>query len=140
MSLSVNPNRFTAYSNVMFLDLLGSGYSFAASPADIPTEAKTFGAQLTLAINTLANESVLGQSLSIMLLGETTFIRSLPGLDDIKALKGIIHQSIWPELYAIGRYYGIAGVELKVYNESERIAIDSTFTSCYNYQRSGKYL
>jgi hypothetical protein len=40
----------------------------------------------------------------------------------------------------MGRYYGIAGVELKIYGESERIAIDSTFTSCYNYVRSSKFL
>lgn len=52
----------------------------------------------------------------------------------------MIHFSIWPEIYAIGRFYGIAGVELKLYTESSRIAIDSTFTSCYNYVRSAKYL
>jgi hypothetical protein len=76
----------------------------------------------------------------LLLGGEGTFVRSLPGINDIKALKGIIHLSSWPELYVIGRYYGIAGVELKIYTESERIAIDSTFTNCYNSQRSGKYL
>lgn len=140
MTLVANPNRFTNSANLMFIDLLGSGFSFAADAADLPTEAKTFGTQLTIAINTLAQESVLGQSSKIMIAGESTFIRSLPGLDDISALKGFIHLSVWPELYAIGRYYGIAGVELKIYTESERIAIDSTFTSCYNYVRSAKYL
>ncbi|CAM5999478.1 unnamed protein product [Sphagnum balticum] len=99
----------------MFLDLLGAGFSFAASPDDIPTEAKTYGQQLTLAINTFAKESVLGQSSTVVLAGDATFIRSLPGFDDINALKGIIHLSIWPELYAVGRFYGIAGVELKIY-------------------------
>lgn len=124
----------------MFLDLLGSGFSFAATAADLPTEAKTFGAQVTAAINSFAKESVLGQSSKIIIAGESTFIRSLPGMDDIAALKGLIHLSPWPELYAVGRYYGIAGVELKIYTESERIAIDSTFTSCYNYIRSAKFL
>jgi hypothetical protein len=61
-------------------------------------------------------------------------------LDDIDTLRGIIHFSAWPEIYAIGRYYGIGGVELKIYTESERIAIDTTFTSCYNYVRSSKFL
>lgn len=64
----------------------------------------------------------------------------MPGLDDIPGLKGIIHLAPWPEIYAIGRFYGIAGVELKIYTESERIAIDSTFTSCYNDVRSSKFL
>lgn len=93
-----------------------------------------------MAINTFAKESVLGQSSKVIIAGESTFIRSLPGLDDIDALKGIIHLSIWPEIYAIGRYYGIAGVELKIYTESERIAIDSTFSSCYTQIRNAKYL
>lgn len=40
----------------------------------------------------------------------------------------------------MGRYYGVAGIELKILSDSERIAIDSTFTSCYNYIRSSKFL
>jgi hypothetical protein len=110
MTLSANPNRFTNTANLMFIDLLGSGFSFTSDPSTLPTLAKVFGSQLTLAINTFAKESVLGQSSRIILAGDGTFIRSLPGLDDIIGLKGIIHLSIWPELYAIGRYYGIAGV------------------------------
>jgi hypothetical protein len=140
MTLSANPNRLTTDANVIFIDLLGSGFSFAASPNDIPTDYKTYGAQLTKAINSFVEESDLGKSSSIVILGEGTFIRSLPGIDDINALKGIIHVSIWPELYAVGRFYGIAGVELKIFGESERIAIESTFTSCYNSLRNLKFL
>lgn len=140
MTLSANPNRFTSTANLMFIDLLGSGFSFAANTADLPADAKTFGAQLTTAINTFVGESVLGKSSTIILAGEGTFIRSLPGLGDINALKGIIHLAAWPELYAVGRYYGVAGVELKIYGDSEKIAIESTFTSCYNYVRSSKWL
>ncbi len=102
----------------MFLDLPGSGFSFATDAATLPTDAKTFGTHLTTAINAFAKESVLGQSSKIILAGEGLFIRSLPGLSDITALKGIINLSIWPELYAMGRFYGIAGVELKLYTES----------------------
>lgn len=36
----------------------------------------------------------------------------------INVLSGLIHLSPWPELYAVGRYYGIAGIELKIYTEA----------------------
>jgi carboxypeptidase C (cathepsin A) len=55
MTLSANPNRLTTDANVIFIDLLGSGFSFAASPDDIPNDYKTYGAQLTKAINTFAS-------------------------------------------------------------------------------------
>jgi carboxypeptidase C (cathepsin A) len=53
LSQAQNPNTFTTYTNVMFLDLLGSGFSFAANVADIPSDAKTYGVQLEVAITTL---------------------------------------------------------------------------------------
>lgn len=98
MTLSTNPDRLTAYANTMFLDLLGSGFSFAASPNDIPIDYKTYGVQITTAINAFIKESVLGQSKTIILAGEGTFIRAVPGIDDIgiDSLKGIMHLSIWP--------------------------------------------
>jgi hypothetical protein len=140
MTLTPNVNRFTTVANLMFIDLIGSGFSFTTDVSTLPSDAKGFGSALSLAMNTLANESVLGQNKKIILAGEGTFIRSLQGLDEIGGLKGVIHLGAWPELYAMGRFYGIAGVELKIYTESERIAIDSTFTSCYNYVRSSKFL
>ena len=118
MTLSANPNRFTTSANLMFLDLFGSGFSFANNTADLPTDAKTFGVQLSVAINTFAKESVLGQSSKIVIAGEGTFIRSLIGLSDISTLKGIIHLSPWPEMYAIGQFYGVAGVDLGIYGSS----------------------
>ncbi len=124
----------------MFVDLIGSGFSFASDPNTLPSNAKGFGSTLSVAINAFAKESVLGQSSKVILAGESTFIRSLPGLDDISNLKGVMHLAIWPELYAMGRYYGTAGVELKIFGSSEQIAIDSTFTSCYNNLRSEKFL
>jgi hypothetical protein len=60
----------------------------------------------------------LGQSNVVVIAGEGTFIRSLPGLDDIDTLSGIIHISSWPELYAVSRYYGVGGVELKIFGSS----------------------
>ena len=82
---------------------------------------------------------VLGQSSILTLAGESTFIRALPGLEDISSLKGIIHMSPWPELYAVGKNYGSAGLDLGLYGSSEKIAIDSTFTTCYNNIRSSKF-
>ena len=140
MTLVQNPSRFTGSANVMFLDLLGCGFSFAADPATLPTDAKGYGQQLSSAINTFIKESALGKSETIVVAGEGTFIRSLPGLDDIDTLKGMIHLSSWSQLYAVGRYYGIAGLEMQIYGSSERIAIDSTMTTCYNNMRSQKYL
>lgn len=96
MTLSANPNRFTTTANLLFLDLLGSGFSFASNVSDLPTEAKTFGTQLTTAINTFVSESVLGKSSTIVIAGEGTFIRSLTGLGDISTLKGVIHLAAWP--------------------------------------------
>jgi hypothetical protein len=52
--------------------------------------------QITTAINIFVKESVLEQSSKIIIGEESTFIRSLAGLDDISALKGSIHFSIWP--------------------------------------------
>ena len=140
MTLEANPNRFTASANVMFLDLLGSGFSFASDPSELPSDVKGYGEILTVALNTFIKETALGQSKVVVLAGESTFIRSLSGLKDINGLSGIIHLSSWPEVYAIGRYYGIAGLELKIYAESERIAIDSTFSTCYNNIRASKFL
>jgi hypothetical protein len=51
---------------------------------------------LTFAINAFAKQSALGQSSVVVLVGEGTFLRALPGLDDIDTLSGIIHLSAWP--------------------------------------------
>jgi carboxypeptidase C (cathepsin A) len=51
MTLSPNPNRFTNAANLMFIDLPGSGFSFTTNASLLPSDAKTFGVQLTQAIN-----------------------------------------------------------------------------------------
>lgn len=54
MTTVSNPNRFTQFANVMFIDLLGSGFSFANSSNDLPTDVLTYGVQLTYSINQFA--------------------------------------------------------------------------------------
>lgn len=110
LTLADNANRVTSFANVMFLDLLGSGFSFAASAANIPKTSAGYGAMLTKALNSFIAETSLGKSKSLYLLGESTFLRSVPGLDDIDSLKGIFHIAGWFDLYGIGKYYGTAGV------------------------------
>jgi carboxypeptidase C (cathepsin A) len=69
MTTTANPNRLTQFANVMFIDLLGSGFSFANSSSDLPTDSLTFGVQLTYSINQFVKESVLGQSKTIIIVG-----------------------------------------------------------------------
>lgn len=64
----------------MFVDLLGNGFSFVSDVASFPTKSEDYGAQLTYAINTFVKQSVLGKSSVLVVAGEGTFIRSLPGL------------------------------------------------------------
>ena len=98
----------------MFLDTLGSGFSFVSTPDNLPTKAADHGKILTAAINTFINEASIGKSTQIFLLGEGIFLRSIPGLDDIDPLSGIFHVGGWPDMYALGKYYGVAGVEMKL--------------------------
>ena len=118
MSTTQNLNTVTNYANVMFIDLLGNGFSFAASTSNLPTKYEEYGVQLTYAINAFAKQSALGQSSNVVLVGESTFLRAIPGLNDIDTLTGIVHLSAWSELYAIGKYYGVAGIDLKIFTES----------------------
>lgn len=36
MTLAPNPNSFTSFTNLMFLDLPGCGFSFVADPNNLP--------------------------------------------------------------------------------------------------------
>lgn len=140
MTLAQNPNRFTSFTNLMFIDLPGCGFSFVSDPSTLPSQYQAYGSVLSDAINVFVKESILGKSSKMVMAGESTFIRALPGLGDIYALEGVIHLSAWPELYAIGRYYGIAGIELNIFGSVERISIDSTFTTCYTNLKNSKFL
>jgi hypothetical protein len=139
MSTKSNPYSLTSTSNVMFIDLLGTGFSFAANTDNLPQKYEDYGVHLTYVINQFAKESELGQSQTVVLAGEGTFLRALPGLDDIDTLSGIVHFAAWPELYAVGKYYGVAGKDMGIFGDSERFAIESTFISCYNLLNKKSY-
>jgi hypothetical protein len=82
---------------------------------------------------------MLGKSKVIVIAGEGTFLRSFSGFGDISGLSGLVHLSAWPELYAVSKYYGVAGIELKIFSNAERVAIESTLITCYNNVVAKKY-
>ncbi len=110
MTTVANPSSVTAFANVMFVDHLGNGFSFVANTSNFPTKSEDYASQLTYALNALNKESPLGRSKVIVFLGEGTFLRSLPGFGEINNFAGMVHLSAWPELYAVSRYYGVAGI------------------------------
>lgn len=80
----------------MFVDLLGNGFSFVSNTSIFPTKSEDYGLHLTYAINAFVKQSILGQSKTVVIVGEGTFIRSIVGIEDIDVLAGIIHISSWP--------------------------------------------
>lgn len=95
MTTTPNPNTATQFANLMFIDLLGNGFSFVGDIANFPTKAEDYGAHLTYAVNALIKQSVLGKVKSIVIMGEGMFVRSLTGLGDITGLSGLVHISAW---------------------------------------------
>lgn len=118
LTLSANDGRVTKFANVMFIDLLGSGFSFTTANDDLPKDSAGYGKQLTYAINAFIQQANIGKSKDIYLIGEGTFLRSIPGLDDIDPLEGIFHIGGWPDLYSLGKYYGVAGVDFGIFSNS----------------------
>lgn len=68
-SLTDNANRATQFANTMFIDLLGSGFSFASSAAAIPKSHKEHASMLSKAINSFASETNIGKSKKIYIVG-----------------------------------------------------------------------
>ena len=73
-------------------------------------------------------------------MGESNFVRALPGFGDISPLGAIVHISPWFDLYGLGKFYGSGGVEMKIFTDSERVTIESTFANCDTLQRSKKFI
>jgi hypothetical protein len=69
MTTVLNPSSVTAFANVMFVDLLGNGFSFVANTSNYPNKSEDYAGQLTYALNALNKESPLGRSKVIVFLG-----------------------------------------------------------------------
>jgi carboxypeptidase C (cathepsin A) len=69
ITLVDNPNSITQLGNAMFLDPLGSGFSFASSATAIPKTSKEYGAILTKAINSFISETNIGKSKASYIIG-----------------------------------------------------------------------
>lgn len=69
MTLAPNPHRFTSFTNLMFLDLPGCGFSFVSDPNLLPSESKAYVREFSDAVNAFVSESVLGKSSKMVLAG-----------------------------------------------------------------------
>ena len=51
--MTSTPNAYTVtnYANIMFVDLLGNGFSFVANISTFPTKYEDYGVHLAFAIN-----------------------------------------------------------------------------------------
>lgn len=116
--LADNANTLTQFANVLFVDLLGSGFSFPTTTDAIPKTSKDYGVMISRALNSFISETSLGKSKKLYIIGESTFLRTLPGFDDITPLQGFVHVSGWFDFYGTGKYYGTGGVELKIFTDS----------------------
>ena len=95
--------------------------------------------QVASALLEFKKSSELGKGKWIFV-GESSWIRAVSGFQDLDSnLIGIVSLSPWGDLYDIGKYYGVAGVELGILTAGEKNSIESTFTTCYLYLRNGKY-
>lgn len=68
-TLADNANRATQFANTMFIDLLGSGFSFASSVDAIPKTTKDHASILSKAINSFISEASIGKSSKIYIVG-----------------------------------------------------------------------
>jgi len=57
-----NPYSLTQFANTVFIDQLGSGFSFPTTPSAIPSTAQKHGSYLTSILNTFTSESALAKS------------------------------------------------------------------------------
>jgi hypothetical protein len=94
--------------------------------------------QVAAGLNEFASTVDFGKGKWI-LAGEGTWLRTIPAFNTLTNVVGIVSHSSWPELNAVGKYYGLAGVELKLFNAVERSQIENNFTTCYTNIKNGKY-
>jgi hypothetical protein len=137
LTFLVNNNTPSAYANLMFIDVLGTGFSFASDTKEIPSDYAGIAQQFGYALSQFTSQIDFGKG-KLILVGESSWIRLLPFFK-LSNIASAIALSPWTELYSIGKYYGVAGIELKIFNDSEKNAIESTFLNCYLNLKNGKY-
>lgn len=137
MTLAANNNTPSTYANLMFIDVLGTGFSFAADTKEIAGDYPTLAGQVGYALNQFAAEIDFGKG-KMVLVGESSWVRLVPFFK-LTNIAGVVALSPWTELYAIGKYYGTAGVELNIFTNAEKTSIETTFLNCYLNLKNGKY-
>lgn len=137
LTLAANNNTPSTYANLMFIDVLGTGFSFASDPKEIAADYPGLAAQVGYALNAFASEIDFGKG-QMVLVGESSWIRLVPFFK-LTNIAGVVALSPWSELYAIGKYYGAAGVELNIFTAAEKTSIESTFLNCYLNLKNGKF-
>jgi hypothetical protein len=137
MTIITNNNTPSTYANLMFIDVLGAGFSFAQDPKDIASDYAGIGQQVSYALSQFSSQIDFGKG-KLYLVGESSWIRLLPFIK-VDNVAGAIALSAWTELYAIGKYYGSAGVDMNIYSEAQKTLIDSNFLNCYLNLKNGKF-
>lgn len=139
LTLVQNPYAASNYSNLLFIDPLGVGFSIADSTANIPKTYLAMSQQVAYALKEFQKNIDFAAGKWIFI-GESSWIRSVSGLQDLDDnLIGVISLSPWGDLYDYGKYSGVAGVEMGLLSNSEKNTVESTFTTCYLYIKNGKY-
>jgi len=137
LTLAINNNTPSAYANLLFIDSLGTGFSFAADTKEIASDYATLAGQVDYALSQFTAQIDFGKG-KLYLVGESSWIRLVPFFK-LTTITGLVALSPWGELYAIGKYYGVAGIDLNVFNTAEKNTIESTFLNCYLDLKNGKF-
>ena len=118
LTLAANPNSASKYANLLFIDPLGVGFSFVNNTKDIPTSYIGMAQQITYALGEIKKNVDFGKGKWIFV-GESTWIRTIYGFQNLDDnLIGIVSLSPWGDMYDVGKYYGVAGVELGLLTNS----------------------
>ena len=73
---------------------------------------------VTKAINSFTSQTNVGKSKSLYIVGESTWIRAVVGMGDVTGLEAMVYLAPWFDFYAIGKEYGTAGLDMKIFTNS----------------------
>lgn len=52
------------------------------------------------------------------IVGESTWIRAVVGMGDVAGLEAMVYLAPWFDFYTIGKEYGTAGLDMKIFTNS----------------------